>query len=79
MSPALRMQSNRDLRVQGLDDWQSVATVMKEVLKALEYMHDRGRVHRDVKVRQGLVDTPLWLQCSVWLQGRKGPEGISGF
>ena len=38
-------------QAQGLDDWQSVATVMKEVLKALEYMHDRGRVHRDVKVR----------------------------
>jgi serine/threonine protein kinase len=39
--------------LQGIDDWQSVATVMKEVLKALEYMHDRGRVHRDVKVTAG--------------------------
>ena len=67
MSPALRRHSHRELCVQGLDDWQSVATVMKEVLKALEYMHDRGRVHRDVKVRHRLMDMPLPLQCSAEL------------
>jgi len=45
------LMSRRFAHAQGIDDWQSVATAMKEVLKALEYMHNKGRVHRDVKVR----------------------------
>jgi serine/threonine protein kinase len=36
--------------VQGLADEAVVATVMADVLEALEYLHERGRIHRDVKV-----------------------------
>ena len=31
-----------------LDELQ-IATVMRETLKALEYLHKEGRIHRDVK------------------------------
>ena len=36
---------------QGLDE-ELVASIGLDVLRALEYMHSRGRIHRDVKVRQ---------------------------
>ena len=38
------------VHVQGLDEIV-VATIMREVLKALEYVHRQGGIHRDIKVR----------------------------
>ncbi len=35
--------------VQGLEE-ELVASIGLDVLRALEYMHLRGRIHRDVKV-----------------------------
>lgn len=40
--------------MQGLDEVM-VATIMKEVLRALEYVHKQGGIHRDIKVLNLLV------------------------
>ncbi len=45
---------------QGLDE-ELVASIGLDVLRALEYMHSRGRIHRDVKVRQSYCCVALEL------------------
>lgn len=40
----------------GIDDEVLIATIVKESMKALQYFHQNGKVHRDIKAGNILLD-----------------------
>ena len=57
----------------GLDE-VVVATIMREVLKALDYVHKQGGIHRDIKVAYGF---PLYHISGSSFSRGQWSEGLS--
>ncbi|KIH52839.1 hypothetical protein ANCDUO_17051, partial [Ancylostoma duodenale] len=59
----------KEQAMNGVLEEATIATVLREVLKGLDYFHSSGQIHRDIKkVRHTFVGTPCWMAPEVMEQ-----------